>query len=253
MILDTGHYRIKIAQTSEELRAAQRLRYKVFVEEMGAKVTDNCHLLKLEYDDFDQDFEHLILIDKLNRNPLENVVGVYRLLLSTSVNESRGFYSSSEYDLASLIKTNRKLLELGRSCIDIEHRGGVALHMMWSGLAQYVIENNVEVLFGVASFHGVDVDQISHALSYLHYNHLAPKELRPLAIDRNKIEMNVLNRLDVEKIIALKQLPPLIKAYIRLGGFIGYGASIDKDFNSIDVCLVMDTQNMSEKYKKIYT
>lgn len=253
MILDTGNYRIKIAQTSEELWAAQRLRYKVFVEEMGAKVTDNCHLSELEYDDFDQDFEHLILIDKLNKNPLENVVGVYRLLLSTSVNESRGFYSASEYDLTSLIKTNRKLLELGRSCIDIEHRGGVALHMMWSGLAQYVIKNNVEVLFGVASFHGVDVGQISHALSYLHYNHLAPKELRPVAIDGKKIEMNVLNRLDVKKIIALKQLPPLIKAYIRLGGFIGYGASIDEGFNSIDVCLVMDTQNMSEKYRKIYS
>ena len=111
----------------------------------------------MEYDKFDQDFDHLILLDSLNKNTAENVVGVYRLLLNTSVNKTRGFYSSSEYNLDKLIKTERKILELGRSCIDKQHRGGVALHMMWNGLAQYVIDNNVEVLFGVASFHGVDI------------------------------------------------------------------------------------------------
>ena len=125
--------------------------------------------------------------------------------------------------------------------------------MMWNGLAQYVVDNNVELLFGVASFHGIDINQISHALSFLHYNHLAPLKLRPIAIGKNKIDMDILDRLDVEKITALKQLPPLIKAYIRLGGYVGNGASIDADFNSIDVCLIMDTKNMSEKYKKLYS
>ena len=253
MNFDTGRFILKIAETSEELHDEQRLRYKVFVEEMGANVADDCHASRMEYDKFDQDFDHLILIDSLNRNTAENVVGVYRLMLNTSVSKNRGFYSSSEYNLDKLIKADRKILELGRSCIDKQHRGGVALHMMWNGLAQYVIDNNVEVLFGVASFHGVDINLINHALSYLHYNHLAPVELRPIAIGENKIDMNILNKSDVEKMSALKQIPPLIKAYIRLGGFIGFGASVDVDFNSIDVCLVMDTKNMSEKYKKFYS
>ena len=253
MKLDTERFIIKIAETSDELHAAQRLRYKVFVEEMGANVADDCHFTQLEYDDFDQDFDHLILIDKLKKNSIENVIGVYRLLLNTSVHKSRGFYSGSEYDLDCLIRTERKLLELGRSCIDIEHRGGIAIHVMWNGLAQYVIDNDVELLFGVASFHGTDTNQISHALSFLHYNYLAPLKLRPIAIGKNKIDMDILDRPDVEKITALKQLPPLIKAYIRLGGYVGNGASIDADFNSIDVCLIMDTKNMSEKYKKLYS
>ena len=151
-----------------------------------------------------------------------------------------------------MINSGRKILELGRSCVNIHHRGGVALYMMWNGLAEYVIKNKIDVLFGVASFHGTDANAIAHALSFLHHNHLAPENLQVRALGKNRIEMDILPISEVNRMIALKQLPPLIKAYIRLGGFVGCGASLDSDFNTIDVCLVMDTQRMLDKYKSMY-
>ena len=178
MNFDTGRFIIKIAETSEELHAAQRLRYKVFVEEMGANVADDCHTSRMEYDKFDQDFDHLILIDSLNRNTAENVVGVYRLMLNTSVSKNRGFYSSSEYNLDKLIKADRKILELGRSCVDEQYRNGQTMQLLWRGIANYVFFYDIKILFGCASFPEVSQELIKLPLSYLHHYHLAPKEIR---------------------------------------------------------------------------
>ena len=252
MHIDKNYLTIKIAQSDQELRAAQRLRYRVFVEELGANTSEKCHRLQLEYDEFDESFEHLILVDEANKDVSENVIGVYRLLTGDVAYKEKGFYSAVEYDLQKLINSGRKILELGRSCVNIHHRGGVALYMMWNGLAEYVIKNKIDILFGVASFHGTDSNAITHALSFLHHNHLAPENLQVRALGKNRIEMDILPISEVNRMIALKQLPPLIKAYIRLGGFVGCGASLDNDFNTIDVCLVMDTQRMLDKYKSMY-
>jgi putative hemolysin len=252
MLIDTEQLTLKIATTQEELCAAQRLRYRVFVQEMGAKATDQNHSLELERDEFDEDFDHLILVDNARPDITENVVGVYRLLRGDVACQNRGFYSASEYDLSKLIVSDRNVLELGRSCIHPEYRGGVALHMMWNGLAEYVSKKNIEIMFGVASFHGTDPKLISQALSFLHYNHLAPEDLCVTAWPKNNIDMGILSRSEVEKLSALKQLPPLIKAYLRLGGFVGHGACLDEEFNTIDVCLLMDTQRMSAKHKAMY-
>lgn len=252
MLLNTSNFSLKIADSVEELHAAQRLRYRVFVEEMGATASEEDHRLRLERDAFDDQFDHLILVDETCVDPLENVIGVYRLLRGDVAAKGRGFYSAPEYDLEKLIQSGRRVLELGRSCIDPAHRGGVALHMMWNGLADYVLQHDIEVMFGVASFHGTDASAISQALSFLHHNHLAPEDLRVKAWPENWIAMDALRLDQVQKLDALKQMPPLIKAYLRLGGFVGEGACLDREFNTIDVCLLMDTQRMSQKHKAMY-
>tara|TARA_R110002096_G_scaffold74746_4_gene176945 strand:- start:7631 stop:8404 length:774 start_codon:yes stop_codon:yes gene_type:complete len=252
MQINSDNLAIKIAQTDTELQAAQRLRYRVFVQEMGAQATDTDHAAGLECDNFDPYFDHLILIDTTNLDPLNNVVGVYRLMRGDVAAKGIGFYGASEYDLTKLENSGRRVMELGRSCIDPAFRGGVALHLMWNGLAQYVQDHGIEILFGVASFHGNRVDDVAQALSLLHHNHLAPDDLRVVAQVSHHVDMNILALSDIDKLTAMQQMPPLIKAYLRLGGCVGQGAFVDQGFNTIDVCLVMDTQRMSAKHKAIY-
>lgn len=245
-------FTLRLARDAEDLRAAQRLRYRVFVEELGGDGALVDHDERLERDRFDPYFDHLLLIDE-NRSPseIENVVGVYRLLPSDRVSAAGQYYSEDEYDLTPLRRSGRRLLELGRSCVDAQYRGGTAMYRLWQGLADYVIEREIEVLFGVASFHGTDPHAIAAPLSYLHANHLAPPELRVSA--RAYQPMDLLAPGEVDRVAAMRDTPALIKAYLRLGGFVGDGAFIDHAFNTIDVCLVMDTQNINQSARASLT
>lgn len=255
MELDAERFEIKLAEGDDEIAAAQRLRYAVFVEEMGAPAASADHARRLEMDRFDPIFDHLILIDRKRAvaDPLDRVVGVYRLLPGARAAECGGFYGASEYDLSPIERLGRQTVELGRSCVAAEYRGGAAMHLMWTALADYVVSRDIEILFGVASFHGTDPAPIAPALSYLHHNHLAPPDLRVRARAEGYAAMDRIPAAQVERRAALAQIPNLIKAYLRLGGFVGEGAYVDRDFNTIDVCLLMDTGRMTEKYKSLYT
>ena len=164
-----------------------------------------------------------------------------------------GYYSASEYDLSPILGQGRKLVELGRSCVAAEHRGGLAMHLMWNALAGYVLEREIEILFGVASFHGTDPGPIEMGLSQLYHHHLAPPDLRVTARPEARVEMNRVPADRIDRSEAMAQIPSLIKAYLRLGGLVGDGAWIDSDFNTIDVCLVMDTERMQGRYRDYYT
>jgi putative hemolysin len=254
MQIDLSRYRVKLAETEAEREAAQRLRYRVFVEEMGAHATPEEAAERREWDDFDPYFDHLILLslDPAIADPLDRVVGVYRLMRSEVAEAGPGFYGASEYDLSPIAGAGRASVELGRSCVAPEHRGGPAMHLLWNGLASYVLEREIELLFGVASFHGTDPAPLAEALSYLHHEHLAPPDLRVRAQSAHYLDMNLmpLERIDAAR--ALQAIPPLIKAYLRVGGFVGDGAFVDRDFNTIDVCVVMDTGRMTERYLQFY-
>lgn len=256
MRIDAGRYTVRLADSKEDVAAAQRLRYRVFVEEMGAHPGPEEAAARRERDRFDPWCDHLLLIDNELRDDPEaecGVVGVYRLLRRARAREGIGFYGASEYDLGLLENYPRETLELGRSCVDARHRGGTGMHLMWAGLGQYVGEHEIGILFGVASFHGTDPGAIAHALSYLHHHHLAPPDLRVTARPDSRVEMDLLPPETVDKDDAMRQMPALIKAYIRLGGFVGEGAWIDHDFNTVDVCLLMDTSRMVERYHKFYS
>ncbi len=252
MKTDPSRFQVRLAETPEDIAAAQRLRYRVFVEEMGARASVEEQALRQEMDEFDPWFEHLLLIDTtVTGDPRDAVVGVYRLMRGSVAKQGIGFYGASEYDLSKLENLAVETLELGRSCIAPEARGGVGLHLLWDALGDYVVRHDIRVLFGVASFHGTDPAALAEPLSYLHHAHLAPPELRVTA--RAFTPMDVLPPGQVDKTRALKQIPSLIKAYLRLGGFVGEGAFIDHDFNTIDVCLIMDTEKMVQKYRAFYT
>lgn len=247
-------FRLRLATGDRDLEAAQRLRYQVFVEELGGDGPMVDHAARLERDAFDAMFDHLLLIDT-RRDPskLQDVVGVYRLLPLDRLGPDDYFYSESEFDLSSLRLSGRKLLELGRSCVHPDHRGGTAMFHLWNALADYVLHRGIEILFGVASFHGTDAAALAQSLAWLHHHHLAPLALRPVARPAQFQRMDLVAPEALDRRAAMLGTPALIKAYLRLGGFVGQGAWIDHAFNTTDVCLVVDTAAMSEKHRDFYT
>ncbi|OUS21804.1 ornithine-acyl-ACP acyltransferase [Rhodobacterales bacterium 59_46_T64] len=254
MRAETPQLQVKLAETEDELRAAQRLRYHVFVEELGGGGEMVDHTARLERDRFDPYFDHLILIDPTrDAENLDHVVGVYRLLRAEQAESAGQYYSEDEYDISVLKNSGRKLLELGRSCVHPDFRGGMALFKLWSGLADFILANEIDILFGVASFHGTDVAALAPALSQLHHRHLAPESLRVRAQPAHFQRMDLIPEDELDRAATMRMVPPLIKSYLRLGGYIGEGAFIDHAFNTVDVCLVVDMDHLTDKKKSLYS
>ncbi len=254
-------FETRLATDAADLRAAQRLRYRVFVDELGGDGPMVDHASAIEADHLDPHYDHLLLLDPSRKGEadplapgqrLPPVVGVYRLLPGSRMEAAGGFYSAGEYDLSPLLATGRNLLELGRSCVHPDYRGGTAMFHLWNALAEYVLGNEIEIMFGVASFHGTDIGKIRQPLSYLHANHLAPPELRVRARAESFQKMNLLPPESIERRAALQAIPALIRGYLRLGGFVGDGAYVDHAFNTTDICLVIDTERMSARRRDFY-
>lgn len=244
-----ARFSVRLAQTSEDLRAAQALRYDVFVRELGAGGEMVDHAQGLERDRFDDHVDHMLLID----DAVDRVVGVYRLLQQQQAQALGGFYSEGEYDLTPLKKSGRRLLELGRSCLARDYRGGIGMHHMWQGLADYVRDREIDVLFGTASFHGTDAQALAEPLTMLHLNHLAPPKLRVRALEKHYQPMNLVAPDELDRRRAMVAVPALIKAYLRLGGTVGDGAYVDHTFNTTDVCLILDTARMNDRSRRSLT
>ena len=126
------------------------------------------------------------------------------------------------------------------------------MQLLWKGIAAYVFRHDIGLMFGCASLPGNDVDALAPQLSYLYQNHLAPERVRPVALKGLYTEMNRLQPEAYDLKRALASLPPLIKGYLRLGGFVGDGAFVDTQFNTTDVCIVVQTDEVTDKYYKHY-
>ncbi len=253
MELDDTYLQLRLAVSDQDRRAAERLRYAVFVEELGGDGAMVDHENRLERDAFDPVCEHLILIDKRrDAASLTHVVGVYRLLTGDKAKAHGRFYSETEYDLSLLKSSGKRLLELGRSCVHADYRGGLALRQLWAGLAAFVLEREIDILFGVASLHGTDINAHAQSLSLLHQSHLAPPELRVRAVEAAYQAMDLIPAEQIDRVAAMRAVPALIKSYLRLGGFVGDGAFVDHAFNTTDVCLIMDTARMTDAARARY-
>jgi len=247
---DTGPaFSVRIAETNADLRAAQALRYEVFVRELGGHGAMVDDAQGLERDRFDPYFDHMIVTD----DTTGQVVGAYRLLRDQRANMIGQFYSEDEYDLTVLKNSGRRLLELGRSCLHRDYRGGMAMFHLWTALAGYVKEHEIEIMFGVASFHGTDFNALAQPLSMLHHNHLAPPDLRVRAQPVHFRTMDIVAPDQLDRRRAMVETPALIKAYLRLGGFVGEGAFVDHAFNTTDVCLILDTTRMNDRQRRLYS
>lgn len=249
--LRSGHLEVRLAQSQQEIEASQALRYQVFYEECGAHASAQVAALKRDFDEVDAFCDHLLVIDH-NQGP-NAIVGTYRFMLREAAARYGSHYTASEFEIEKLLSQPGEIMELGRSCVDKNHRTRPVMQLLWRGIAAYILTHDVSICFGCASFHGTDVEKYRESLSYLYHYHLAPEELRARALPSLYQEMNMIpkGQLDTKK--ALLQLPPLIKGYLRLGGFVGEGAIIDHQFNTIDVCIIVKRELMTERYSNRYT
>jgi putative hemolysin len=246
----TDSITVRLAQSSAEIEAAQKLRYTVFYEEYAAKPSVEMAAVKRDFDEYDPHADHLIVVDE--RDGHSQIVGTYRLL-SRPVAEKYGrFYTSGEYDINSILNSGASVLELGRSCVLPQYRTRPVLQMLWQGIADYVLEHKVEMLFGCASFPGTDPKALARPLSYLYHYHLAPPELCPKALPELYVSMNMIPKEDLNPKEILMELPPLIKGYLRIGSLIGDGAVVDHQFNTTDVCIILHTKIVADHYRKHY-
>jgi putative hemolysin len=243
---------VRLAVTAWELEAAQALRYRVFYDEMGARPSAETAAARRDVDEFDAVADHLLVIDHDRGEGREGVVGTYRLLRRATAARVGRFYSAGEYDITPLVGFDGEVLELGRSCVDAAYRTRGTLQLLWRGIAAYVFKHRIDLMFGCASLPGTDPDALAAQLSYLWHNHLAPPALRPRALPGLHVEMNRLPIAAIDTRAVLAELPPLIKGYLRLGGFVGDGAVIDHQFNTTDVCVVVKTDLVTDKYYRHY-
>lgn len=241
-----------MACTTEEIEAAKSLRYRVFYEEMGAQPSPKMAARKQDFDGFDEICDHLLVIDH-ERKGLDAVVGTYRLLRRSVADQHGGFYTADEYDITNIIAHPGEILELGRSCVDADYRNRATMTLLWRGNAAYVHYYDITLMFGCGSLPGTDPESLTVPLAYLYHNHLAPPELRPTALSERYVGMDLMAPEDIDAKAALKSLPPLIKGYLRLGGFVGDGAVIDHQWNSVDVSIVVKTDLVTEKYRNHLT
>lgn len=248
----SGPLQVRLAETAADIDAVQALRYRIFYESLGARPLPEMLLRQRDFDRFDNDCDHLLVLDRGNGRSSNPVVGTYRLLRRDAARRLGGFYSADEYDIAPLVAHDGEILELGRSCVDAAYRQRPAIQLLWNGIAAYVFHHDITLMFGCASLPGTDADALATPLSYLHYYHLAPSALRPRALNDRYVDMRRLSIGAIDRGRALAGLPPLIKGYLRLGGFVGDGAVIDEQFNTTDICILVKTNLVTAKYSRHY-
>ncbi|CAM3781807.1 GNAT family N-acetyltransferase [Polynucleobacter brandtiae] len=228
---------ISWASGPAEVKEAQRLRYKIFAEEMGANLPH--HVEGLDVDDFDAYCDHLLIRDEETLR----VVGTYRVLPPHKALEIGRLYSDSEFDLTRLNHLRPKMVELGRSCVHMDYRSGAVIMALWSGLAQYMLKHDYEIMLGCASIPMADGGHFAASF----YNSLSNDQMAPVenhAFPRLPLPLDRLNGgLDVEP-------PPLIKGYLKLGAKICSAPAWDTDFNTADVLTMLRLSEINPRYAK---
>jgi len=249
-----GQLEVRLARKKSEIRRAQRLRYKVFYEEMSATPGALAILSRRDEDVYDPIFDHLLVIDRGDPGKKgwrrSQVVGTYRVLRQDVADENDGFYTQGEYNIAPLIqsKPDYSFMELGRSCVLKPYRNRRTVELLWHGIWSYVRQHGVDVMIGCASFPGVDPEEHALPLSFLHHTALAPEEWRVRAHEHLRVDMNMMPADKMSLRGALKAMPPLIKGYLRLGAYIGDGAVIDHQFGTTDVLIILPVEQIKSRY-----
>jgi L-ornithine Nalpha-acyltransferase len=247
-----GALEVRLARNAAEIRRAQKLRYSVFYREMSAVPDAASFLSQRDVDPFDAVCDHLLVVDhaapRLRHSP--EVVGTYRLLRQEVADRQSGFYSAGEFDVDALLSrhSERRFLELGRSCVLAPYRNKRTVELLWHGIWTYVLAHRIDVMIGCASLEGTDPDRLALLLSFLHHYARAPEPWRATALPRRYVELNRMPKSAVNPKAALQSLPPLIKGYLRLGAFIGDGAVVDRQFGTTDVLIILPVAGINSRY-----
>ncbi len=249
-----GSLEVRIAETEHEIEAAQRLRYRVFYEEMGAIPTLRMRAQRRDFDRYDKFCDHMLVIDREVKDAAGEpvVVGCYRLLRGEVAARNGGYYTSAEYDLTSMFAGNppgTRYLELGRSCVIKSYRAkAITMQLLWRGIVHYLERYSIDVMFGCGSLPGTDPEALKLPLSYLHHFHRTPEGQRVSARPERYVAMDLMAKEKIDPKEALRALPPLVKGYVRAGSFIGEGAVIDRQFGTTDVLIYFPVARIDPRW-----
>lgn len=228
---------VETAQSEDDVLAAQRLRYLVFAQEMGAQLESAEQ--GLDRDRLDAYCHHLLVREAQTRE----VVGCTRILTDEQAVRAGGFYSQSEFDLSRILPLPGKVMEVGRTCIHPDFRSGGAIGTLWSGLAEFMTRHEMQYMMGCASVSLADGGYQAHALmAQIRERYLSPHELRAFPLRE-------LPQLNIDTPVKA-QIPPLLKAYLRLGVYVCGEASWDPDFNVADFFILLDMDRLNARYER---
>lgn len=253
MTIKVRDYEVRLTRTKDERRQVRQLRYAVIVEEEGADASEEQRQLREEYDSYDRFADYMAVFHG------SKIVATYRVIDRAAAEQMGGFYTETEYNLTRIKKVRGNIAEMSRACVAAEYRdNSLVMRMLWAGLGEYIAVNKIKVLFGVASWVGTDSTDAAHALSYLYYNHMTKPGLRATVLSENfapgvnpKLsQMNILPQVFVNEQKAHKQMTPLVKGFLRLGGTVGRGVFMDKNFNTYDIFVLLQTKDIADGYQR---
>jgi putative hemolysin len=234
---DLSRFAVGFASHREEVLEAQRLRYLVFGQEMGARLAGAER--GVDEDEFDPHCDHLIVRDR----PSGVVVGTYRVLPPESAGGAGGLYADREFDLTSLQPLRRRMVEVGRACVHPAHRSAAVMLLMWSALARYVIEGGYGYFVGSASIPLEDGGQLAASVyRRLREDRLSPEGLRvfprnPFPLDRHEPREPA-------------GMPPLLKGYLGMGAWVCGEPALDPDFNCADLPILLSLDRLDARFAR---
>ncbi len=250
-----GSLETRLARNEREIDAAQQVRFRVFVEDMGARLPADAMRRGRDIDAFDAVCDHLLVLDNaIEGDPEDQIVGTYRLLRQETALANKGFYSASEFEIESLIARHpdKRFMELGRSCVLPEYRTKRTLELLWQGNWAYAVRHRMDAMIGCASFPGIQPEAHALALSFLHHSCGSKAEWRTEALPELYREMDMMPLEAINPRRALNAMPPLIKGYMRLGAMFGAGAVVDHAFNTTDVLVILPVSSIAGRYINYY-
>lgn len=238
---------VKIAQSQDDVEAVQRLRFDVFFNEYQAQAYTDSHADGLDRDMFDEHCAHLMVVDNSQDG---RVVATTRLLLSARKPADVPYIAASEFSIPLLGEKTGNYMEVGRSCVHKDYRDGNAIQLLWRGITKFVFAYDIDFLFGCASFHETDADKIATELSYLYHRHLGEGKTLARALEHMPMDRIPADQIDDKS--AMASLPPLIKAYLQLGGVVGDGVALDDQFNTLDIMMTVEIAKVPQTYVKFF-
>ena len=248
-----GRYQVRFAGNQAEIEAAQALRYRVFYEEKHGQPNDEMVANKRDIDQWDANGFHIIVLDThaLDTDALDagakqsnKIVGTARLFHKDCLKPEQHFYTEETFNLDKLHARFSNSVEISRFVIDPAGRGGAILMLLWKYGMNFIRSNNIQVVFGCASFSGADVNKHRPILNYLYENHLAPESLCPVPKTNDYIDLETLFQPNADWADAQRSIPTLLRGYIKLGAKISDAAIIDPAFNTVYVSIYVETENM---------
>jgi putative hemolysin len=237
--IDAPHYSFLVARGSSEIQAAQRLRHRVFAEELGA--TLHSSVPGLDIDSFDEFCDHLVV----REDTTGEIVGTYRMLPPDRAAEAGKLYSETEFDLSAIAPLRAALVETGRSCVHPDHRSGAVVSLVWAGIGRYMLLSGHRWLAGCASVPLADGGSFANGVwNVVRDKHYSPPEYR--------VKPLVPWETGIVAPPARQVLPPLLKGYLRLGAWVCGPPALDADFGVADLFVLLGLDRVDERYLRYF-